>query len=96
MRTSALLVALTRLRDGDAQAAEFFEVFDAWEENLWKTLAAVCVIAFVFVLNMTLITYQVGKPPASTSSSGSGTSTKHQDRTAKVEIVSLCLSPSLY
>ncbi len=26
---------------GDAQAAEFFEVFDEWEAELWKTLAKV-------------------------------------------------------
>ena len=28
---------------GDAQAAEFFEVFDTWEAELWKALAVVCV-----------------------------------------------------
>ena len=26
---------------GDAQAAEFFEIFDNWEADLWKTLAVV-------------------------------------------------------
>ena len=26
---------------GDAQAAEFFEVFDEWEARLWNTLATV-------------------------------------------------------
>ena len=26
---------------GDAQAAEFFEAFDAWEAELWSTLAKV-------------------------------------------------------
>lgn len=41
--------------EGDAQAAEFFQAFDEWEAELWKTLAQVCYSYHCMTLSATQI-----------------------------------------